>query len=77
MYGYIFILLTRYKKYKREPLAKACWLYLMVFFIMTSFGESFPSVRGVVSTMTLAGVMGYLSYFNYRKKYIVNIPDLK
>lgn len=66
MYGTIFKLLLRYKKYKNDPLALSCWMYLSIFFFMTIIGESFPSVRGVLSVMLLAAAMGYLSSFNRR-----------
>lgn len=69
MYGTIFKLLLRYKKYKSDPLALSCWMYLFIFFFMTMIGESFPSVRGILSVMVLAAAMGYLSSFKKRTSF--------
>ena len=61
LYGYITRQLVSFRKYKKNPLAIACWSYLLVFFIMSLIGESFPGVDTPLNTLLVAGSMGYLS----------------
>ncbi len=64
IYGYIARLLLRLKRYRGDPIAMSCWLYLLVFFIMNFVGESFPGVYDGLNIAMLAATMGYLSSFN-------------
>ena len=67
MFGFMLILLLRVRYYKKDALALSCWLYLLVFFIMSFVGESFPYVYSVLTTVMTASSMGYLAYYGKGK----------
>ena len=72
MYSFLFKLLFGYRKYKDDPLAVSCWLYLAVFVFMSIVGESFPTIGAPLSAALLAGSMGYLA-LKLRESKIVKI----
>lgn len=61
IYGYICKILTKYKTIKNNPLSLACWSYLLIFFVMSIIGESFPEIDTPITTLLVAGSIGYLS----------------
>lgn len=67
-FGYIFRLLLQYKKYLKDPLTMSCWVYLMVYFMMTLIGESLPDVDTPLVTCMVAGSIGWLSSSNSKNR---------
>ncbi len=71
IYGYLFSLILKWKRFKGNQLAMACWLYLLIFTMMSMIGESFPYVNTPYHTLLVAASMGYLSSFNSREKNVI------